>query len=279
MEATVRDIPVYYEEYGTGIPLLMLHGWPGDNRAWIDGMEEPLFRTRTGWHRIYPDLPGFGGKTPSAEWITSNDLMLEFVSEFMQAVAPNQRFVVAGGSYGAYLAQGLVYRRGSVIDGVYLLVPLVETDSTKRQVPIRQVLVKDAQFLATLTPEENYLLNLFVVQSVENLEAFLTLAAPARVAADHTFLKKLQEHYTFSFPVNQLITPFPGPTLILAGRQDSGCGYRDAWEILDNYPRATFAVLDRAGHLLHFEQKGLLRSLTSEWLERVEEYIARPQPE
>jgi hypothetical protein len=43
--------------------------------------------------------------------------------------------------------------------------------------------------------------------------------------------------------------------------------------LLDNYPRASFAVLDRAGHALAVEQKPLFRALVNEWLDRVEEYI------
>jgi pimeloyl-ACP methyl ester carboxylesterase len=71
-----------------------------------------------------------------------------------------------------------------------------------------------------------------------------------------------------------LATPFPSPTLILTGRQDSTAGYRDTWAILENYPRATFAVLDRAGHLVVVDQPELFQSLIREWLNRVEEYIA-----
>ena len=33
MEAMVRDVPVYYEEYGTGIPILMLKGTSVDHRS------------------------------------------------------------------------------------------------------------------------------------------------------------------------------------------------------------------------------------------------------
>lgn len=54
--------------------------------------------------------------------------------------------------------------------------------------------------------------------------------------------------------------------------QDDVVGYRDAWEILENYPRGTFVVLDRSGHLLTIEEEELLRALVSEWLDRVEEY-------
>jgi hypothetical protein len=40
------------------------------------------------------------------------------------------------------------------------------------------------------------------------------------------------------------------PTLIIGGRQDARVGYDDAISVLPQYPRATVAVLDRAGHAM-----------------------------
>jgi pimeloyl-ACP methyl ester carboxylesterase len=273
MEVIVKSIPMYYEEFGEGIPIVMLHGWPADHRHMVADME-PLFEHRTGWRRIYPDLPGMG-KTPGADWINNQDHMLEIVVAFLQQVAPDQRYVVAGSSYGGYLARGLVHEQGAMIDGVFLMVPDVETDPAKRNIPPQQVLVVDPQFLAALRPEEALVAKIAVVQSYERLEVFRNVFQPAFAAADHTFLERVEEQYAFSFPVDQLAEPFPGPGLILTGRQDSICGYHDAWTLLKNYPRGTFAVLDRAGHGLGIEQKGLFRALAREWLERVEEYIAQ----
>ena len=84
-------------------------------------------------------------------------------------------------------------------------------------------------------------------------------------------MKLQQNGYAFSFDVDRLNEKFNNPTLILLGRQDSSVGYKDAWSILDNYPRGTFAVLDKAGHNLQIEQKNLFNSLVNEWLERVNE--------
>ena len=75
---------------------------------------------------------------------------------------------------------------------------------------------------------------------------------------------------TFSFPVDQLPQPFGEPALFLLGRQDHVVGYRDAWKILEHFPRATYAVLDQAGHVPSVEQVQLERALISEWLDRVE---------
>jgi hypothetical protein len=49
------------------------------------------------------------------------------------------------------------------------------------------------------------------------------------------------------------------------------CGV-ETWNAnLENYPRGTFVVLDRAGHGLGVEQEDLFRALVGEWLDRVEE--------
>ena len=272
MECKVRDLTISYDEIGSGMPLLMLHGWPTDHRQMARDFE-PLFENRKGWRRIYPDLPGMG-KTRAADWITTQDQMLEVVLEFMDAVAPRQRFVVAGASYGGYLARGVIHRRREQIDGLVLLVPSVETDDAKKKYPPHQTLVANPDFIAALRPEEQDLVNLIVVQSRELLDSARTVIRPAVAIADHEFLNRLEANHAFSFEVDALPAPFLAPTLIVTGRQDSVCGYREAWQILNNYPRATFVVLDRAGHALGFEQRTLFRALANEWLDRVAEYKA-----
>ena len=111
-----------------------------------------------------------------------------------------------------------------------------------------------------------------VVQSQKVLDRFNADIIPAAKLFDPELGPKLRAKYAYSFEVDKLAEPFGGPTLILAGRQDGEGGYQDAWDILENYPRATFAVLDRAGHLLGIEQEGLFTTLVTEWLDRVEEY-------
>jgi pimeloyl-ACP methyl ester carboxylesterase len=67
---------------------------------------------------------------------------------------------------------------------------------------------------------------------------------------------------------------YANPTLILVGRQDATVGDAGVWRLLEHYPRATFAVLDRAGHGLVHEQVGLVTALMAEWLDRVREDAA-----
>jgi len=57
--------------------------------------------------------------------------------------------------------------------------------------------------------------------------------------------------------------------LIILGRQDYLVGYRDAFRLVDRYPRASFSVLDSAGHAMQIDQAALFGALVAEWLDRM----------
>jgi pimeloyl-ACP methyl ester carboxylesterase len=272
MLCDLGDLAVFYETYGSGRPVVMLPGRPSDHRVMVRLME-PLFTQRDGWMRLYPDLPGTG-RTPAPDRLATHDHMLDAVLAFIDTVIPGQRFVLAGLSYGGYLARGVVYRRAAAIDGVLLLVPQVKADPAQAELPPRTALVENSRLVASLEPDEAQgVADLVVVQNPAVIEAVRELLAEVQLA-NHRLMARLEAADPFSFDVDALATPFGGPTLILTGRQDHLCGYQDAWELLGNFPRATFAVLDRAGHLANIEQEVLSRALIREWLDRVEESSA-----
>lgn len=275
MECNINDIPLYYEECGAGRPILMLHGRPLDHRH-MAGDFEPIFATRTNWRRIYPDLPGMG-KTPAVDWLVNQDQMLAVLLQFIDTVIADEPFAVAGTSYGGYLARGLVHQRRSQLLGVMLTVPYITTDKQKLQLPSFQVRHEDSAFQAALLPTEQDLLQVVVKQDMELLSAFRENIAPAQAAANHDFIARLRENFLFSFDADVLPEPFPAPALILTGRGDHWCGYRESFRFLDNFPQATYAALDCAGHFLPTEQPELFRALAGEWLARVEEYAAKQE--
>ncbi len=179
--------------------------------------------------------------------------------------------MAVGHSYGGALARGLAHQRGAQMDGLMLLVP----GGLENENPPQPLVVhEEPAFLAALGPGEQDLRGPIAAQSMELLAEMREYYAPAGAIADQAFMRRLKQHMDFSFDPAALPTPFPAPALFLTGRQDSWCGYRGAFRILDNYPRATYAVLDRSGHALAIEQGALFRSLASEWLDRVEEYAA-----
>jgi pimeloyl-ACP methyl ester carboxylesterase len=265
VKCDLGDIEIFYETCGAGRPIVMLPGIPSDHGIMFRFME-PLFVQRDGWQRLYPDLPGTG-HTPGVDRLATPDSVLDALLGFIDTVIPGQRFVLAGYSYGGYLARGVIYQRAASIDGLMLCAPMMKADPAQVQLPKRTTLVEDSTLIAQLDPG---IADLIVVQSPKVVEAVRGVLEEVQTA-DFPFIARLEET-GFSFDVDRLPAPFGGPTLILIARQDHICGYRDTLGLLDNYPRATFAVLDRAGHFVNIEQDGLCHALMGEWLDRVEEW-------
>jgi pimeloyl-ACP methyl ester carboxylesterase len=272
MECEISGLSVYYESLGQGRPIVMLHGFYPDHRL-MTGCMEPIFAKRSEYQRIYPDLPGMG-RTKGADWISSSDIMLEIVMQFIDRVLPDQNFLLAGESYGGYLARGIVHKWAHRVDGLMLLCPCIIADQAKRNRPPHMVIKYDEQLLRTLSPTDaEEFSSMAVVQSESIWWKYRDNILSGVRIADDALLSKIQNSaYEFSFPVDKLAQPFGKPTLMLLGRQDASVGYKDAWSILDNYPRATFAVLDQAGHCLEIEQEGLFGCLVKEWLDRINNF-------
>ena len=273
MEVTIKSLPIHYEEIGEGIPLFLLHGLGIDHRH-IQADMEPLFAARSGWRRIYPDLPGMG-KTSSAEWIKNDDDVLEILKSFVRELAPNRRFVLAGTSYGGYLVRGLVHEMASLVDGVLLMMPMVEMEESKKIIPPRQVLVEDRQFLEMIRPDEGPLRDLFVVQSPAQVESFRTVIQPALPLAEPNVLEATERAPGLFLRGRPPGVPVPWPNA-----DPDGSARLLGW--LSECPLALGELSKRnfcrprpqRARTLH-RTEGLFRALTSEWLDRVEEWIRR----
>lgn len=262
---------------GEGHDIVFLHGWTMDHR---DEMRtyEPIFAGKPGWRRHYVDLPGMG-RSPARPEIACMDDMLDAVIAFIRATVADRRFLIAGTSAGGYLARGVLARLGDQVDGVVLRAPLIIPRDDARDVdPVRPVRL-DAKVMATVPPSEREGLGDVLVQTVAYVTALRAkmrdAVDPAVALADEAFLTPIRQdpsRYAFSFDLDAVMTPFPGPSLIVTGRHDGSVGYRDAWRVVDKFPRATFAVLDRAEHGLPIDQQSLFTALVEEWLDRVTEF-------
>ena len=273
MLETVDGIPMHYAQHGSGTPVLALHGVGVDHRE-IMGALEPLFADRPGHRRIYPDLPGMG-RTPAPETIDSNDAVVDTLLGLVDAVIGEEAFLLVGQSYGGYLARAIANRRPRQVAGLALVCTIGEGGSQDER-PEHVVLhaAADLDPDAALGPElaaeyRNYL----VVQTPATLRRFQETVVPGIELVDRAGLERIFQRWELDTAPEQG-PAYTNPTLILAGRQDATVGYAASWRLLEHYPRATFAVLDRAGHGLLHEQVGLATALLAEWLDRIREHRA-----
>lgn len=266
MEITVSKVPVHYVEYGSGTPILALHGAGVDHRE-IAGALEPIFGNVPGYRRLYPDLPGMG-RTPAPETITSNDDVLGILLGLIDSIIGDEPFLVIGQSYGGYLARAIANRRPDQAVGLALICPV---GAHTRDVPEHEVLISSADLAGELDSDlEATYRSYFVVQTAETLRRFQEYVAPSASLVDESSLMRIFSRWELRD--RPAAEAYPHPVLVLAGRQDATAGHAGPLELIEHYPRATFAVLDRAGHALVHEQPNLAQALVAEWLARVREH-------
>ena len=269
MQQIIRDVPIFYEACGEGLPIIFMHGSPNDHKVMLNSFE-PIFADKPGWQRIYVDLPGMG-QTPGADWIQGNEDVINLMGEFLDAIAPGQDFVVVGFSYGGFLARALAYLYNERCRGMMLLAPSV-FPAGQRTLPEANIIVKNPDLFADV-PEQIRVIfeRAIAVQTEYVARRSKEDILPAILGADYQFLARLRS--TLSYQDEMNAKGFDKPGLFLLGRQDVVTGYEDPMALHKVYPRTSIVVLDRCGHGPLLDQKDLFEVLTAEWLFRVEEAL------
>lgn len=250
---------LHTERMGEGKLLVCLHGW-GMNSQLEQADFEPLFEQRAGWERLYIDLPGMGQSPAQAEIHSLDDILAALLTVLDRETA-GRPYALSGTSAGGYLARGIAAQRPEQVIGLMLRVPRIHPEWRPRTLPLADA-PQWPSYVAALTDKEQRLVNPALRQSAtEFLDG----------------IRNDPQRYSFKQVPEQKL--FPKPSLIVTARQDTVTGYHDAWSLLEHYPHATFAVLDRAGHewpLPEPQQQRLFAALVWDWLTRVAEAFSEP---
>ncbi len=258
---TAAGVEVHYVEHGPADAehtAVILHGFPLDHRMCVASFE-PSFRGRPGWRRIYLDFPGMG-RTRAPNWVGSTDDVFRITRAAVDALVPGP-YALGGVSYGGYIAMGLAAAATERVTGLALVVPMIIPIHALRDVGEHRVLVREGGLRGSELYEE-----LAVVVTAETLRRHVEEIEAAIATADQEVVERIEANYGGTFP---LVGRHEQPVLVVLGRQDNVLGFNDQWRVMGQWPRATFVVLDRAGHGLTFEQPVLLTALVDDWLDRV----------
>lgn len=305
---------IVYEDIGEGLPFVAFHGATLDRRMSL-GAFEPLFdaegrapippsaaagrpgggRSAQRYRRIYPDLP-FMGESLDLSEPTSSDAILAALSAFIREVLPSGDFLLAGESYGGYLARALLGEFAGRVAGLFLLCPSIVSRREERDVDAPVVLRDEEGWRKGADPRD--------VAGFEECSVSRTaytfertkreILSGIHLSRTRVFEQMLAtDSLRFSFdslgPAREDRPARPGegrdegepfdscfdrPSCFVLGRQDASVGWRDALRLAERYPRASFHVVDAAGHNLQVEQAGLFGAAFGGWLGDVEAELA-----
>lgn len=267
---------IYFEAEGPedGMPAIFMHGFGGSLEV-MRGSAGRVFASHR-WgrrcRRLFVDLPGHGRSEAPAN-CTSSDEMLERLDMFVGRLAGRRPFLLAGESYGGYLALGLVARRSEQVAGLHLLCPLVVAGRSERRREPREVLVRDEPFLESLPEADRKLfLETAVIATPEVYGRFRENIVPGRQMVSMELVSRVNACYELSADplATREVLGYSAPTLICCGRHDASVGWRDQLDLAVRLPRCSFALVDAAGHNLEVEHPQLYQAAVAGWLDRME---------
>lgn len=144
----VTDTTLYYEDEGSGRPLLFLHGWGTSGRAWDAQMIDFVADHRV----VVPDWRGCGRSARPAAGNTVDGVVGDLVA-LIDALGLD-RPVVVGSSVGAVFGTELALRRPELVGGVVAVDGPAYWPSQGMDLPamMRRIAEDRAGFLAGWVP-------------------------------------------------------------------------------------------------------------------------------
>lgn len=268
MECKVRKGTIFYESIGEGLPLIFLHSMGTDHRS-MKAWSEPIFENMKDFKRIYVDIPAHGLSHIEAS-LQSSDEILSNILDFIDELFPYEGFLLVGHSYGGYLAQGIMHYRLNQVKGICLIASALHVKD--RTLPEKVVFEKDEYLLDGLEYDiRTAFETLMIYQNKQKLELFLKEIHPGRLLANRDFLNsnwRQKGYYLKEKPFGELSQIFQ-PALIIAGKQDAICGYKDYLFFLDLFTNSSLAVLEGAGHLIPIDKRETVQLLLKDWLKQI----------
>lgn len=242
----VNDVQLYYEDKGSGFPLLLIMGFGDDCQAWAN--QVPAFSTR--YRTIVYDHRGVGRSDKPADGYSIQQFAND-AAALLKTIGI-QRAHVLGYSMGGRVAQDFAARYPELVQSLILAA------TASKPNPLNLYSLKAGAYLyekfgpeaaAAFGPVIGFTHACFARRLPELLSEIgkpIPNAMPAHAYLGH--VRAIEEHDTTG-----ALSTIKAPTLVLLGDQEWLNPISNAMVLVSGIPGATLQVLPGGGHGFHWE--------------------------
>lgn len=120
-------VDLYYENVGTGIPVVLIHGFPLNHQIWEPVL--PILSEKV--NVILPDLRGHG-RSPATDGIYPMRLMAEDIARLLDKLEI-EKAILVGHSMGGYVALAFAHAYPNRLSGLGLIASQAADDSPEKR--------------------------------------------------------------------------------------------------------------------------------------------------
>lgn len=261
MKSYTPDLRIAYDDVGSGVPTVFLHGFPLNRTVWEPQLRGLGQRCRC----IALDLRGFGESTMDGPY--SMEQYADDVAELLDACAVD-RAVIAGSSMGGYITFAFWRRHRDRVLGLALCDTRAAADSrdglAKRRGMIRtarehgSAAVADSM-IGALLGRSTHQRSPELVQAVRSLGA--TAPPDGVVGAIEAMMARPDSTPT--------LASIDVPSLIVVGDEDVIAPVGDSRAMHAAIAGSRLEIVPGAGHLANIERPAAFNTILGEFLHRL----------
>ncbi len=250
--AALSKTTMAYVDEGSGLPVMLVHGFPLDHSMWASQIKALARQARV----IAPDLRGFG-QSPLAPGDAERGISMEAyaddLAELLDKLDVRKPIVLAGFSMGGYVAWQFVRRHGHRLRALVTCDTRATADSDETRLGRLKMADNVAEWgsgrVAEIMGPKLFAPSTFEKKPavVAAVRAVVERTLPAGIAAAQRGMADRPD-------ATSLLPTIKVPTLVLVGELDVISPPAEMKEIADAIPAAEYLVISRAGHMTTMEE-------------------------
>ena len=265
MIARIGGRDVGYDDAGTGMPVVFIHGFPHHRGLWAPQVEALAYRARC----IAPDLAGFGESAPRANGSPASvDAYADDVVALLDEIGI-ERAVIAGLSMGGYVTLALWRRHPARCHALVLADTRAGADDDAGRAKRREMIAQ-ARAEGTAAVAASMLPGMVGRSTRERApELVARVDAMLRAAPVEAVVGALEA--MMSRPdATPMLGDIDVPTLVVVGAEDVLTPPAAARAMAEAIPGARLETIEGAGHVSNLERPAAFNYVLGEFLAQVD---------
>jgi len=258
-----------FDEMGSGVPVVLIHGFPLCREMWAPQAEA---LAKAGFRCITPDLPGFGESEPLA-----GPVSMESYADAIIALLDRlgiDKVVVGGMSMGGYVLLSLAERYPHRLLAALYLVTRATADDTAGKTRRgdlagavrggdREVVPEAFEKLlfAAGTPRKH-------PELVARVRRWMDAAPPEGIVGGLLAMRDRKDYLA-------LLPTLRVPALVIGAKEDQAIPPVHAEALAAGLPDAELHVIADAGHMVNIEQPAAFNKILLGFLEKINSAMPR----
>jgi pimeloyl-ACP methyl ester carboxylesterase len=247
---------ISFREYGEGLPVILIHGFPMDQNIWNDFV--PALSSKFKVYTI--DLPGFGeSQAPSSFSMQAvAGLVLDWIAK-TKISSP----VVIGHSLGGYVTLAMVQQAPERFSGFGLFHSTALADTTEKK-QSRDKVVEFVEKNGAPAFTSNFIPPLFANKDHVAIQLVKDISKVATSEAVIGYTLGMRDR----MDTTSVFTSYDKPVLFILGKEDPGIPVESVAKQIELCKHPDVHILDGVGHMGMFEASQTTADIVSVFSEK-----------